>query len=108
MFLFAFSRRVFVNSGRHRMPRRQYVSIRFLAKGLRQRDFTDAIFRRCKFLFAFSRRVFVNTKFDNAHLEDVFLFAFSRRVFVNEAQGSATVYAEGFLFAFSRRVFVNH
>ena len=63
-FLFAFSRRVFVNEGVLYASLRSdtSVSIRFLAKGLRQLlDDELELQSHPMFLFAFSRRVFVNS-----------------------------------------------
>ena len=64
---------------------RLWVSIRFVAKGLRQRTPTKRWCPTSEFLFALSRRVFVN-RIDSGRAGwrwSKFLFALSRRVFVN-------------------------
>ena len=87
------------------------VSIRFVAKGLRQQSATVKGGRAFKFLFALSRRVFVNLQDLYSRcgfLTPEFLFALSRRVFVNDRPARGGVAGtERFLFALSRRVFVN-
>ena len=60
-FLFALSRRVFVNGSTHpTCTGSRRVSSRFVAKGLRQQDYRLILRFRELFLFALSRRVFVN------------------------------------------------
>ena len=81
LFLFALSRRVFVNA-------------------------PSAL--RCRagrwFLFALSRRVFVNRIPEQSWSNLKFLFALSRRVFVNELDDAVKNFDGSFLFALSRRV----
>ena len=112
-FLFALSRRVFVNGATVSTAGCVLVSIRFVAKGLRQLlvPAPEGV-ETTMFLFALSRRVFVN-------LQTVLMRTTSR-----QPRGFYSLCREGssstprrwpssspkvtwFLFALSRRVFVN-
>ena len=83
-FLFAFSRRVFVNKRRPPGSQAKGVSIRFLAKGLRQRIQCGSGGYSLGF-YSLSREGSSSTVPSSRRYWKVppFLFAFSRRVFVN-------------------------
>ena len=86
-FLFALSRRVFVNGATVSTAGCVLVSIRFVAKGLRQLlvPAPEGV-ETTMFLFALSRRVFVNARGRPLTTAwAMFLFALSRRVFVNRS-----------------------
>ena len=107
-FLFALSRRVFVNKSTFCEQAAELVSIRFVAKGLRQQGhYLWAKLNALPFLFALSRRVFVNIALAFVANDETVSIRFVAKGLRQPAHRDRQQNSPQFLFALSRRVFVN-